>query len=308
MIDKANFNELVKLAMAEQGHQNMRPVIEKELLHADILFALDHESLLDGLTFQGGTSLRLCHGSNRFSEDLDFAGGPDFTSRDVTDIKQCVEDYVSGRYDLEVSVKQPDELRHDPVYAEINVDKWQVSVVTSPARRDIPKQRIKLEIANVPAYTREVRGLNLNYSFLPDGYQDLLVVTEKLDEVMADKLVSLVNTRKYVRHRDIWDLQWLKQRNASPDMDLVRKKLADYSVEDYIGKARNLQTRLPEIIDGSAFKGEMSRFLPGQVIERTIGQAKFSEYLCRENQALLERVVQALEGSDNEGYPFDFTL
>lgn len=59
MIDKANFNELVKLAMAEQGHQNMRPVIEKELLHADILFALDHESLLDGLTFQGGTSLRL---------------------------------------------------------------------------------------------------------------------------------------------------------------------------------------------------------------------------------------------------------
>ncbi|CDG92427.1 hypothetical protein XBP1_330002 [Xenorhabdus bovienii str. puntauvense] len=28
--------------------------------------------------FQGGTSLSLCYGGNRFSEDLDFAGGKDF--------------------------------------------------------------------------------------------------------------------------------------------------------------------------------------------------------------------------------------
>ncbi|HET6629122.1 MAG TPA: nucleotidyl transferase AbiEii/AbiGii toxin family protein, partial [Woeseiaceae bacterium] len=46
-----------------------RPVVEKELLHYDILFALDTEGLLDPLTFQGGTSLRLCYGAQRFSED-----------------------------------------------------------------------------------------------------------------------------------------------------------------------------------------------------------------------------------------------
>lgn len=72
---KEDFDALVELAIAQSGTQNMRPVIEKELLHYDILFALDEAKLLDKLVFQGGTSLRLCRGANRYSEDLDFAGG-----------------------------------------------------------------------------------------------------------------------------------------------------------------------------------------------------------------------------------------
>ena len=77
MIEAADFQALVEKAMQVAGRGHMRPVIEKELLHYDILFALDKESLLDTLTFQGGTALRLCYGSPRFSEDLGFAGGAD---------------------------------------------------------------------------------------------------------------------------------------------------------------------------------------------------------------------------------------
>lgn len=36
------------------------------------------EGFFSSLVFQGGTSLRLCHGSPRYSEDLDFAGGTSF--------------------------------------------------------------------------------------------------------------------------------------------------------------------------------------------------------------------------------------
>lgn len=308
MIEKADFEELVRLAMLEPGRQNMRQVIEKELLHADILFSLEKEGLLDGLTFQGGTSLRLCQGSSRFSEDLDFAGDRDFASQDMVRIKQCVEDYVGNRYQLEVLVKEPKELRREPDYAGINVDKWQVSVVTAPAQRDVPKQRIKLEIANVPAYTREARSLQIHYPFLPDGYSDLLIVTETLDEVMADKLVSLPNTTNRVRHRDIWDLQWLKQQGARPDMELVKKKLADYSVEGYIKKARSIQQRLPEIIEGSEFRKEMARFLPTTVLDRTLNQSKFAGYLASENRQLLGQVIDAMEGPAPAGPKFEFSM
>lgn len=58
-IDPANFSTLVDMAMQDPSRKAMRPVIEKELLHFDILFALDQEGLLDMLTFQGGTCLRL---------------------------------------------------------------------------------------------------------------------------------------------------------------------------------------------------------------------------------------------------------
>jgi predicted nucleotidyltransferase component of viral defense system len=83
MIEPANFAALVDKAMILSGRGHMRPVIEKELLHYDILFSLDKEGLLDILTFQGGTSLRLCYGAPRFSEDLDFAGGRDFAGRQM---------------------------------------------------------------------------------------------------------------------------------------------------------------------------------------------------------------------------------
>lgn len=52
--------------------------------------------------------------------------------------------------------KEPAVLRQEPDYAMLKVDKWQISMVTSPGRRDLPRQRIKIEVANIPAYTREV--------------------------------------------------------------------------------------------------------------------------------------------------------
>ena len=169
--------------------------------------------------------------------------------------------------------------------------------MTSPSRPDLPKQRIKLEIANIPAHTRQPRSLQVHYPFLPDGYSDLLVICESLDEILADKLVSLVNTSKYVRHRDIWDLQWLKQQGAAPNIALVKQKLQDYRVEDYAGKAKAMIKRLPEIIGGDAFMREMTRFLPADTLERTLHKAKFTEFLCRELSETLHGVMLAIDGA-----------
>jgi predicted nucleotidyltransferase component of viral defense system len=102
-----------------------------------------------------------------------------------------------------------DVVREQSEFRGINVDKWQVSVTTAPKQKSIPRQRIKIEIANIEAYTSETMALQANYEFLPDGYADTLLRVETLDEIMADKLISLANTEKYIRHRDIWDLRWL---------------------------------------------------------------------------------------------------
>jgi len=121
---------------------------------------------------------------------------------------------------------------------------------------------------------------------------------------MADKLVSLVNTRKYVRHRDIWDLQWLKQRGATPDLALVKKKLRDYRVEDYPGKARDMINRLPSIIAGDTFINEMMRFLPAETLDRTLHNAKFADFLSRELDTTLKSVVSKLEGPETPAPEF----
>ena len=71
---EVDFDALVDRAMRDPHVAHMGPVIRKELLHYDILFCLGRSGMLDNLVFQGGTSLRLCYGSRRYSEDLDFVG------------------------------------------------------------------------------------------------------------------------------------------------------------------------------------------------------------------------------------------
>ncbi len=292
----ANFNQLVERAMETPGRAKLRPVVEKELLHYDILFALEQAGLLDNLTFQGGTSLRLCYGAHRFSEDLDFTGGPDFKKENLKDIAECLENYLGKRYALDVHVKSPKDVALDPTSSEIKIDKWQISVVTQPARRDMPRQRIKLEVANISSYTKEPRALGRNYEFLPDGYEDVLVNTETLDEIMADKLVSLPACTSHIRYRDIWDLSWLKQQSANINVGLVQRKLEDYNTENYNGLLGDMIQRLPEIIQSDGFKDEMGRFLPEDVWARTMGKEKFYGFLTN-------AVVRLLQDTKNEIYP-----
>lgn len=294
MANIESFNALVNKAMAEKNINHMRPVVAKELLHYDILFSLEKNGLIDNLTFQGGTSLRLCYGAPRFSEDLNFAGGRDFNSSHVVGIKQCIEEYIGDRYGLEVYVKEPKELASLPNYKDIKVDKWQVRIITSPERKDLPKQKIKLEIANIPAYSRTPQSLKHNYDFLPDGYEDMLIMTESLDEIMADKLVALVSCQKYIRYRDIWDLRWLKQHGATINKNYVLSKIQDYKIENYQIKLVDMMARLDEIVSSKAFMDEMSRFIPMNVQERTLKRPKFLDFLANENKILFKALEKMI--------------
>ena len=289
-IAREDFRRFVDRAVQDASLGHMRPVIEKELLHYDILFCLEQGRLLDGLVLQGGPSLRLCRGGSRFSEDLGFAGGRDFSPSTFVEMKACIEDYVGSRYGLEVGVKEPPVRGEDPKHAELNIDKWQISVAVSPKRKDIPRQRIKVEVANVPAYTAEAVPLKVNYAFLPDGYGDMLIFAETLDEVMADKMVSLAATRKYVRYRDIWDLSWLKQQGATVQADLVRRKLGDYRLPGDAAMFDDLVARIPDLVAEAEFKNEMRRFLPSDVYDRTFGSGKFEGFLAGAVGGLFEEL------------------
>ncbi len=66
------FDRLVAEAMTNQGElAPLQVVVEKELLHHDILREMSRAGLLKQLTFIGGTCMRACYGSNRLSEDLE---------------------------------------------------------------------------------------------------------------------------------------------------------------------------------------------------------------------------------------------
>lgn len=287
-MSKEDFNALVELAMRTEGLSAMRPVVEKELLHYDIFHALDSEGLLKDIVFQGGTALRLCRGSARFSEDLDFAGGREFNSAKLSKIKACIEEHIGRRYGLKVEVKEP---KPSGAAENVKVDKWVVSVVTSPGNPSLPRQKIKLEIANIPAYTRELVPLRKNYDFL-SGTGTVMVPTEKVSEILADKVVAFPNSlfdkegkpvdasSRKIRHRDIWDISWLMQNRAALDPKMVANKLADYGVVDFMNRVKHAIVTIPQIVKGDDFNAQMSRFLDSKTFGKTIGESDYLTYLA----------------------------
>jgi hypothetical protein len=287
-LNAQDFNILVESAMSSPGLAAMRPVVEKEILHYDIFQALDREDLLKDLVFQGGTSLRLCRGSDRFSEDLDFAGGKDFTSIQMNKIKECVESHIGKRYGLLVTVKEPK--KSDNEIENIKVDKWLITVETSPENRAMPRQKIKLEIANIPAYTRELVPLKVNYDFLA-GMSDVLVITESMSEILADKVVafptSLLDrkgaavplTSNKIRHRDIWDMAWLTRKGASLDPAMVINKIRDYGIVNYQALLDHAIATLPLVVKSQEFKSQMQRFIDSETIKKTLAKSDYLNYL-----------------------------
>ena len=294
---EADFAWLVDQAIRqESGRQHLRPVVEKELLHYDILFALEQGGFLrQDLVFQGGTLLRLCYGSGRFSEDLDFAGGDGFSPARLAGIKECIERHVGARHGLEVTVRPPADPAGAPAAGKISVHAWRISIVTAPARRDIPRQRINLEIANIPAYTKKALRLRRNYDFLPDGYEDILIFAETEDEVMADKLVSLPGAWPRVRYRDMWDIAWLDRKGAAVRTDLIGRKIDDYRLSDYRQKLDIMISKVSALAAGAEFRSEMRRFLPADVHACMVASDKAASYLSASLSELLEKVRASLQ-------------
>jgi len=90
----------------QQEYITLRPVVEKEILHHDILRTLNKASLLQKLTFMGGTCLRTCYGFSRLSEDLDFTGGFDFKIMDLHGIGDLIKTAIEQKYNLLVNVME----------------------------------------------------------------------------------------------------------------------------------------------------------------------------------------------------------
>lgn len=282
-MSKADLLALAKRIAESDGRATMLPVIEKELLHYEILLALDNARLLERLTFQGGTCLRLCFGSPRYSEDLDFVGGSDFQKTDIIGIKDAIENTLLRRYDLEVTVVEPaGETQRTP--DTIAIDRWQIKVVTAPDRPDIPQQRISLEVAAVSAHTRETRALELNYRELPSSYGDILVRTETLEEICADKLKAFV-TAPYLRYRDLWDLRWIARQPSFSTESLpwlLKQKVIDYHQESTFQQNYGRIQDVSSIIESPEFLAQMRRFLPAAQLERTVERPLFREHMAAE--------------------------
>ncbi|MDA3915420.1 MAG: nucleotidyl transferase AbiEii/AbiGii toxin family protein [Deltaproteobacteria bacterium] len=269
------FDHLVSQAMKSQGELSpLRTVIEKELLHHDILREMSGAGLLDSLTFIGGTCLRSCYGSNRLSEDLDFTGGHEFKRTMLSDLSHILINRLHRKYGLHVIVSEPTRETG-------NVDTWKLKVTTRPEQKNLPLQRINIDICAIPSYDSRPVLLRNHYN-IDMGTSGLIIRVQSLQEILADKIVALALRPNRIKNRDLWDISWLKQHNIDVPLNLVAKKIKDHHCDTDIFLAllderKQILLNLPDA--NSNFIWEMRRFLPPQVVSDTIENEIFWKYL-----------------------------
>lgn len=282
----------VEHALANRpGLGALRVAVEKEILHQDILRILGDAGFLKGLVFMGGTCLRLCHGSNRLSEDLDFAGGRGFDRQSVVGLGRAITDGLSRKYGLAVTVSEPTRETGD-------TDTWRIRIQTRPERRDIPAQRINLDICAVPGRDPQPQMIRDLYG-IATGAPGLVLQAESRGEIFVDKVIAFALRRGRIKHRDIWDIGWMVQQAVKPRMDLLTMKLDDHgsSVDAFL---RAFDERVASLSDpemASGFRDEMQRFLPPAFIARTVDDPHFWTWIAGVMSEQRVGVGKALTGA-----------
>jgi predicted nucleotidyltransferase component of viral defense system len=235
----------------------LRPVVEKEILHHDILREMNKCGYLKQLTFIGGTCLRCCHNSPRLSEDLDFTGGFEFTRETMTGLGEAIKGSLERKYELPVSVTEP-------VKETGNTDTWKIRLTTHPERPDLPAQHIHIDVCALPSRDRKAMLVRNHYG-LEMGTNGLMLYAESLPEILCDKLQAFAYRKGRVKNRDLWDIFWFANKNVQLDSALFLQKLSDRNI-DIADLKIKFQERLLEIKEGqSTFLHEMRRFLSPDV-------------------------------------------
>lgn len=275
------FDQLVDEALENRSsHAILRNVVEKELLHHDILRTLKEYNLLNHLTFIGGTCLRMCYGGIRLSEDLDFTGGGDFSKHSLTSMSVFLVEMIQNKYGFKVKI-------NEPIKDESNVDTWKIIIETRPNRKDLPAQRINIDICAVPSHEIIPMAL-LNPYGVDMGTSGLIIRAQSREEIYVDKIIAFALRPNLIKYRDIWDITWLHQQAINPKIELLPLKINDrklsgkFFLQQYQDRASQLENKFD--IMNKEFAQEMFRFLPTDQVEKiNIKEfCSFSVYLLKD--------------------------
>lgn len=269
------FDNLVEEAVSNLPElAPLRIAVEKELLHHDILREISRAGYLKNLTFIGGTCLRSCYGSQRLSEDLDFTGGANFNREMLSDLGDILIRQLEAKYELPVEVSEPQR-------EEGNTDTWKLRMETRPGKKQLPAQRIHIDICALPSYERKPVMLRQHYG-VDMGTSGLILQAQSREEILADKMVALALRPNRLKNRDLWDIVWLHQNGVKLPVDLVLRKATDRQQKlsgflQHLDRRRQLLQTDPAC--HRAFLTEMRRFLPPAVIKETLEEAGYWAFL-----------------------------
>lgn len=198
-----------------------------EVYQQIILAGLYNGGFFNEAAFYGGTCLRIFHGLQRFSEDMDFSLLSPNDNFDFSQYFQPIIDQfaIVGR---EVEIKKKDKKSFGKVESAFLKDNTDVYDVTFQTAKSI---KIKIEVDTQPPllFNTEQKLLLLPESFMTRCFT--------LPDLFAGKMHALVfrSWKNRVKGRDWYDFEWYVRHNVPLDFAHLQERIRQFNHEE-IGK------------------------------------------------------------------------
>ena len=189
-----------------------------------ILAGLYNGGFFDVTAFYGGTCLRIFHGLQRFSEDMDFSLLTPDDKFDFTKYFQPIIDEfaIVGR---EVEIKKKDKKgfgKVESAFLKDNTDVYDVSFQTDKSIK------IKIEVDTQPPmnFRTEQKLLLQPHSFMTRCFT--------LPDLFAGKMHALVyrGWKNRVKGRDWYDFEWYVRHNVSLNFTHLAERVRQFNNEE----------------------------------------------------------------------------
>lgn len=239
----------------------------REIMQEIALAGLYRAGFFEKAAFYGGTALRIFHGLDRFSEDLDFSllkTNPNFSFEKYT-IAITTEFNALG---MEVSVKEKQKknqtqidsafLKPETLWRELEIN---TSIAEQELNQNIPiKIKLEVDTQPPPGFETEEKLLLKPFSFYVKCFS--------LSDLFAGKMHALL-FRKWiynVKGRDWYDFEWYVKKGIALNLDhLQQRAISGNDLQNNVMSKNEFQDILIakiESVDFERAKADIIRFIP----------------------------------------------
>ena len=203
----------------------------KEIYQEIALLGLYRSGFFQKAAFYGGTALRIIHGLDRFSEDLDF-------SLLQKDLEFDIENYFPGVIEefealgIKVTLRKKSKtnesaiesafLKNDTSIHTLDIEAEELSDILDGIHRG-KRLKIKFEIDTNPPLGFQTTAYTL---LLPTTFN---VVAMTLPNLYAGKLHALMfrSWKNRVKGRDWYDFEWYVKRGVKVNLEHLKERMAE---------------------------------------------------------------------------------
>ncbi len=196
-----------------------------EVMQQVCLAGLQRAGFFEKAAFYGGTCLRIFHGLNRFSEDMDFSLMQNDIDFNLENYFEAIEkEFSSVGRNISIDKKIKKQYTHiESAFLKDNTDIVNIKFQTEPS------VKIKIEVDKLPPlkFKTEYKLLLLPYSFMTRCFT--------LPGLFAGKMHALLfrKWKNRIKGRDWYDFEWYVRNNIPLDFNHFKERATQSEGAEY---------------------------------------------------------------------------